>query len=229
MPRTLLILVRHGETDDNKALVFQGQGGRGLNARGREQAQRLAGRLAGGSDGRPTALYSSDLERARETAAILGGALGLEATLDPDLREVHLGGWQGLSYADIEARFPDEYAAWRAGRDIRRGGGETYAELGDRMTRAVDRIAAAHAGGAALIVSHGASLKTLAARVLHVPTEGMRAFRVQANTGITVIERDEDGSSRVLVWNDAAHLHDPVMEALGDRLLDGGSAPKPPR
>jgi broad specificity phosphatase PhoE len=212
----VILLVRHGETDDNKALVFQGQRGRGLNAHGREQAALLAARLEGGlaRASRPTALYSSDLQRARETAEILGGALGLEATLDADLRECHLGAWEGLSHDEIAARFPDEFAAWRAGRDLKRGGGESYAELGFRVTRAVDRIAAAHAGGTALVVSHGAALKTFAARVLRVPTEGMRAFRVQANTGVSVVERDVEGSYRLLVWNDAAHLHDPVVEAL---------------
>ncbi len=222
MPKTTLLLIRHGETDDNRALIFQGQQGRGLNDRGREQAERLAARLARAA--RPAAraaLYSSDLERARETAAILGRALGLTATLDVNLRETYLGAWEGLSYAEIAARFPDEYAAWRAGRDVKRGGaGETYAELGARVARAVDRIAAAHAGGVAIVVSHGAALKTFAARVLQVPTEGLRAFRVQANTGVTLVEREEEGAYRLLAWNDDAHLRDPVVDALAAH--DGG-------
>jgi len=215
MSKTVILLVRHGETDDNKALVFQGQQCRGLNARGRAQAELLAARLAGAP--RPAALYSSDLQRARETAAILGRALGLEATLDVDLRETYLGAWEGLSSAEIAVRFPEEHAAWRAGRDIKRGGGETFAELGDRVTRAVDRIAAAHVGGTVLVVSHGAALKTFGARVLRVPTERLRAWRVQANTGVTVVERDDEDGYRLLVWNDAAHLHDPVVEALSAR------------
>jgi broad specificity phosphatase PhoE len=211
MPKTVILLVRHGETDDNKALIFQGQSGAGLNARGREQAELLAARLARAP--RPAALYSSDLQRARETADVLGRALHLEAALDVDLRESYLGAWEGLSYAEIAERFPDELAAWRAGRDIKRGGGESYAELGDRVTRAIDRIAAAHAGGTAIVVSHGAALKTFGARVLLMPTEGLRALRVQANTGVTVVEHDGEGY-RLLVWNDDAHLQDPVVAAL---------------
>ena len=211
MPKTVILLVRHGETDDNKALIFQGQSGAGLNARGREQAELLAARLARAP--RPAALYSSDLQRARETADVLGRALRLEAALDVDLRESYLGAWEGLSYGEIAERFPDELAAWRAGRDIKRGGGESYAELGDRVTRAIDRIAAAHAGGTAIVVSHGAALKTFGARVLLMPTEGLRALRVQANTGVTVVEHDGEGY-RLLVWNDEAHLQDPVVAAL---------------
>ena len=199
MSKTRLLLVRHGETDDNKNLVFQGQLGRGLNALGREQA----------------ALLASDLDRARETAEILGHALGLTPSPDPDLREVYLGAWQGLSYAEIAARFPDEWAAWRAGKDIRRGGGETYAELGERVIRSLERLADAHPGATVLVVSHGAALKSFVAHVLGLRSEGMRAFRVQANTGVTVVERDE-GMWRLLVWNDEAHLHDAVLATLSD-------------
>ncbi len=212
MPKTVILLVRHGETDDNKAQIFQGQKGRGLNARGFEQAELLAARLSRAP--RPVALYSSDLQRARETADALGRTLGLVAALDVDLRESYLGAWEGLSYDEIAERFPDELAAWRAGRDIKRGGGETFAELGDRVTRAIDRIAAAHAGSAAVVVSHGAALKTFASRVLLMPTLGLRKLRVQTNTGVTVVERDAEGY-RLLVWNDDAHLHDPVLAALG--------------
>lgn len=214
MKRTRLLLVRHGETDDNRNLVFQGQLGVGLNALGRDQASRLAARLAPAAE-RPAVLYTSDLDRARETAEILGAALGLEPTRDPDLREVYLGAWQGLSYAEIAERFPDEWAAWRAGKDIRRGGGETYAELGERVARSMARIASAHPGATSLVVSHGAALKSFVARVLGLSSEGMRAFRVQANTGVTVVERDE-GAWRLLVWNDEAHLHDAVLATLGD-------------
>jgi probable phosphoglycerate mutase len=213
MTTTKLILVRHGETDDNKNRIFQGQSGRGLDAHGREQAARLAARLSG-AQRRPVALYASDLERARETAEILGRALGLAPRLDPALREVSLGAWQGLSYEEVEARFPAEWEAWRRGVDLKRGGGESYAELGDRMERAAGRIADAHPGEAALVVSHGAAIKILVGRALGVGAPGLRAFRVPANTGVTVLEREDDGRFRLVLWNDAAHLGDPVLEAI---------------
>ena len=95
MASTRILLVRHGETDDNKNFVFQGQTGLGLNAHGRDQAARLAGRLVRAAR-RPAALVASDLDRAVQTAEILGRALGLEPSLDAGLREVFLGAWQGL-------------------------------------------------------------------------------------------------------------------------------------
>jgi len=213
MASTRILFVRHGETDDNKNLVFQGQEGRGLNARGREQAALLAARLVKAGV-KPTALVASDLERAMETAEILGAALGLAPEPDPDLREVFLGGWQKLSYAEIAQRFPEEWAAWRAGEDVRRGGGETYAELAERVARAVERVAAAHEGASALVVSHGAAIKSFVGRVLGIGAPGLRAFRVAVNTGVTIVERETEPTWRLTVWNDAAHLHDAVAEAL---------------
>src|SRR5580700_9863499 len=158
MPSTRIVLVRHGETDDNRNFVFQGQTGLGLNAHGRDQAARLAARLVRAAR-RPAAIYTSDLDRARETAEILGRALGLEPALDADLREVFLGAWQGLTGAEVTARFPEEWAAFRRGEDLKRGGGESYAELGERVAGAIDRAAAAHPGEAVLVVSHGAAIK----------------------------------------------------------------------
>jgi probable phosphoglycerate mutase len=213
MPSTRLLLVRHGETDDNKNFVFQGQTGLGLNAHGRDQAARLAARLLGAAR-RPAALYASDLDRAVETAEILGRALGLTAQLDPGLREVFLGAWQGLTGKEVAARFPDEWAAWRRGEDLKRGGGESYAELGERVARSIDRAAAAHPGEAVVVVSHGAAIKSFVARVLGLGPQGMRAFRVPVNTGVTVVERDADGNDRLAVWSDAAHLGDAVLDMM---------------
>src|SRR5687768_15102812 len=140
MASTKLLLIRHGETDDNHNRIFQGQGGEGINARGREQAKRLAARMSGapfGVTGGPVeksaaarldVLYCSHLVRARETADILGEAFALTPIEEPGLCEVDLGAWQGLDDDEVALRFPDEWEAWRCGRDIKRGGGESYAE-----------------------------------------------------------------------------------------------------
>src|SRR4051812_29727980 len=109
---TFFYLARHGETDDNVRLVFQGQGGRGLNDRGRAQAERLASRLRQVA---VTAIVSSDLERAVETARIVGGACAVEPSIDPALREVDLGSWTGKSHDEVAEQYPDEWAAWSAG------------------------------------------------------------------------------------------------------------------
>jgi broad specificity phosphatase PhoE len=212
MPKTRLYLVRHGETNENKSGVFQGQHGTHLNTTGREQAAKLAARLARHSF---AALYTSDLLRARQTADAVGAALGLTPVLEEELREINLGTWQGLSIAEISARFPEEWAAWRAGApDLRRGGGETYAELAARVTRAMGRIADAHPHASAVVVSHGAALKTFAGEVLGMSPGSavwLRSFRVQGNTGVSIVDREDDGGWKIVVWNDTAHLTDGGM------------------
>lgn len=207
---TRLLLVRHGETDDNSRRIFQGQGGRGLSARGREQAAQLAARFARVGL-RASALYCSDLERARETADLLSSTLGLAPIADPALREVDVGAWQGLGYEEIAARHPEEWAAWKRGVDFKRGGGETYAELGDRVGAAIDRIVATHEGEAVVIVSHGAAIKVFVGRVLGLDAVGLRRYRVASNTGVTLVER-EGGVDNLSIWNDASHLDDPLID-----------------
>jgi broad specificity phosphatase PhoE len=214
--RTQLILVRHGETDDNARGVFQGQGGSGLNALGRDQASRLAARLAP-HRAAIAAVYASDLLRARETAEIVGRAVGREPVLDPDLREVFLGSWQGLGYKEIAERFPDEWAAWRNGVDFKRGGGESYSELGARVSASIGRIAAAHPGETAVVVSHGAAIKVFIAMVFGSGLESMRRFRVSINTAVNLVERDAEGAYHLAIWNDASHLGDPLLDSLAPR------------
>jgi broad specificity phosphatase PhoE len=213
MAKTKLLLIRHGETDDNHRRVFQGQGGRGLNARGREQATLLAARFARVGL-RASALYCSDLERAQETADLLAGALKLRPLADPALREVHVGTWQGLGYEEIAASFPEDWEAWRRGVDFRRGGGETFAELGDRVAAALDGIAAAHVGETVVVVSHGAAIKVFVGRVLGLDAVGLRRYRVASNTGVTLVER-EGGVDTLMIWNDVSHLEDPLRELQG--------------
>ena len=210
MATTKLLLIRHGETDDNHRRVFQGQSGRGLNARGRDQALRLAARFERVGL-RAAALYCSDLERARETADLLSGTLKLPPIADPALREVHVGAWQGLGYEEIAARHPEEWDAWRRGIDFKRGGGETYAELGDRVAAAIDGIVAAHAGETVVIVSHGAAIKVFVGRVLGLDTAALRRYRVASNTGVTLVVR-EDVVDTLAIWNDASHLEDALIE-----------------
>jgi probable phosphoglycerate mutase len=213
MSKTKLLLIRHGETDDNHRRVFQGQGGHGLNARGREQARLLAARFARVGL-RAAALYCSDLTRAQETASLLAGALALSPVADPALREVHVGAWQGLGYEEIAARFPDEWDAWKRGVDFNRGGGETYAELGDRVARSIDGIVEKHAGETVVIVSHGAAIKVFVGRVLGLDAVGLRRYRVASNTGVTLVER-EGGVDTLVIWNDASHLDDPLIDLQG--------------
>lgn len=209
----LLYLARHGETEDNARSIFQGQGGKGLNVRGRAQAKRLAERM---HRARPSAIVSSDLERAVETASIVGEACGVVATADPELREVDVGNWTGKSHDEIAETYPEEWAAWSNGLDVRRGGGETYAELALRIERAVLRVASRGERDPVLVVSHGGSIKSYVAKVLGVSPEGMRALAGVGNCGLTIVEIDSRGRVRLHAWNDTSHLEGLLVEEKTD-------------
>jgi broad specificity phosphatase PhoE len=144
---TELLLVRHGETDWNAEGRLQGHTDRPLNDVGRRQAAALAERLAG--DG-ITAVYASDLSRARETAAILAARLELPVVLDPDLRERDWGNWEGLTGGE---------------RDRVEFEGETSEAHRDRTLSAVQRIVERHPEGRIVVVTHGGSLRRLQAAV----------------------------------------------------------------
>ena len=152
---TTLLLARHGETDWNSERRWQGHADQPLNARGREQARDLAASLA---ERRIDAIYASDLLRARETAEIVGAALALPVTLDPNLREVDVGEWSGLVHTEIESRYPDGFRRWQEGLHGW-DQGESYDEMGVRVVAALLGIAAGHPGETVLVVSHGGSIR----------------------------------------------------------------------
>jgi len=150
--------VRHGETDDNAAARFQGRLDTQLNDRGREQSRALAQRLRGEG---LRALYTSPLRRARETARIVGDALGLEAVVDERLSEADTGDWTGLLTSEIVARAAGEYARWRAADPtFRLPGGESVAEQSERMAAALADVARGPLP--ALVVTHGGSIRAVA-------------------------------------------------------------------
>jgi broad specificity phosphatase PhoE len=181
---TTILLARHGESDWNRAGRWQGQADRPLTELGREQAQALAARL---EDTELDAIYSSDLRRARETAEIVATAKGLEVTSVPELREVDVGSWSGLSRAEAERRFPEGFARWQGGGEGWTDG-ETYQDLGDRVVRAVSRIAADHPGGRVLVVAHGGSIRAVHAAALGVDVHTYRRIqRVEPNATLSAV------------------------------------------
>ena len=153
---TTLLLVRHGETDWNRELRFQGHADPPLNDLGRKQARELARQL---SRERIAAVYSSDLRRAQETARIVADALGVDVTALPALREIDVGSWSGLTRDEIAERFPEGFARWTEGAHGHDG--ESREELRARVVEAAGRIAAAHPGEQVLVVSHVGALRAL--------------------------------------------------------------------
>lgn len=151
-----ILLVRHGETDDNAADRFQGRLDTHLNARGREQSRALAQRLTGEG---LRALYSSPLARARETAQIIGAQLGLEPTYDGRLMEADTGDWTGRPYAEVIAAAPDEFAAWRSvSPSFRFPAGESVRQQASRVAAALADVRDAGVLPA-LVVCHGGVIR----------------------------------------------------------------------
>lgn len=159
---TEILLVRHGETDWNRERRVQGHADRPLNEAGLEQARELAELLAGEKFG---AVFSSDLARASETAAIVAHTHGLEVVFDTDLREKHFGSWEGLTDLEIAERFPEAVpGGW--------GDGETSEAVAERAVAAIDRIRALHPAGTVLVVSHGGTIRAILSH-LAVPHEAI--------------------------------------------------------
>jgi probable phosphoglycerate mutase len=156
---TEFLLVRHGETDWNAERRWQGHADRPLNERGRAQAKELAELLAG----EPIdAVYSSDLSRARETAAAVAARLGADVRTLRELREIDVGEFSGLTAADVEERHPE------AMRRLREHGygwtsGESPRQMEERVLAALRHIAAEHPGGRVLVVGHGGTIRAVAA------------------------------------------------------------------
>lgn len=178
-----LWLVRHGQTDWNLIGRYQGQADQPLNAAGLAQAHELAGRLAGQHF---DALYSSDLARARQTADIVGSALGLDVRLEPRLREIDQGEWEGMFFNDLVTRFEKELIRHRGDPSVGPPGGETLIQVARRAYAAATDIAAAWPGGQVLVVSHGLTISTLLAAARCTPLSA--AYQtIPANMQIEVI------------------------------------------
>jgi broad specificity phosphatase PhoE len=194
VPETTILLVRHGETDSNAEGRIQGQTNTPLNARGRGQAQALADRLAGEP---VTAVYSSDLDRARETAEILAARLDLPVVLDPALRERHFGSWEGKTIDEIEARWPGAWQQWRNG-DEAWADVEDHIALAERIRGAIRRLADVHPGEQIVVVAHGGVIRVILMDAAGLPYPEQR--RVQRNIANCDMSRlaVENGSVRLL-------------------------------
>jgi probable phosphoglycerate mutase len=184
-----LVLVRHGETDWNLSGRAQGHADVPLNCTGRAQARAVARALAGFG---PARLWSSDLARARQTAEAIAGVTGLAIECDPRLREYDVGERSGLTLEEAAERFPEEYAAYRAGRSATLvPGEETTERVRDRVTTALlDCFAGLSGGETGIAVMHGACLRVGVMGLLGWPWEHARALVGMENGAYCVLTHD---------------------------------------
>jgi broad specificity phosphatase PhoE len=200
---TRLVLVRHGETDWNREGRWQGHTDPGLNERGRAQARVTARRLM---HERASALVTSDLPRAAETAALIAEAIGLVPAVDRRLREVDVGEWSGLTREQVRERNPDAYRAWVAGENEGYPGGETFAELQARSAAAMADLWRLHAEATVVVVCHGGSIRAIVAAALGIGAGGRRLLATGPNGSLSVLEERQGGGVGIASYNDSGHL-----------------------
>jgi broad specificity phosphatase PhoE len=202
-----LLLVRHGITDWNREGRFQGHMDPPLADDGRDEAQLLAERLAADPELRPVRIVSSTLARAHETAAIIGAAAGVSVGGDRRLIEIGQGEWEGRTHGDLAVSDAERYAEWRDARGIRQPpGGEAIDAAARRVAALLEDLDAVAASGPVCLVSHGGTLRILAAMLLAMPGEPRWSLDVD-NASLGVLSRSaENGAWRLDRWNDTLHL-----------------------
>jgi probable phosphoglycerate mutase len=206
MTSTRLFLVRHGATRLSAEDRFAGATDVELSDEGRAQAGRLAERLR---DDRIVAVYCSPLGRTRETARVLAAPHGLTPVEDAALREIDHGRWEGLTRAEVEARFGDEYARWESDPfTFAPVGGESGLEVMARALPVVRRIVEAHAGENVLIVSHKATIRLVVSSLLGFDARGYRDRLDQAPACLNVLDFKDPVRARLMLYNDVSHYAD---------------------
>lgn len=211
---TELILVRHGETDWNRELRFQGHVDVGLNEIGLEQARRVAGRLSGEC---VQHVYVSDLLRAQQTADPIAAHLGAAKSTDAGLREQSFGAVDGMRVADIKEQHPQAWEQWLCfHEDYCMPGGETTREFHARVMGAVQRIVQAHHGATLVIVTHGGVLDMIYRTARQLPLSGPRQSLIP-NAGLSRVAVRES-RIEILSWADTAHLADLPPQPVYDQM-----------
>ncbi|MEV7889350.1 bifunctional RNase H/acid phosphatase [Streptomyces sp. NPDC002817] len=200
------VLLRHGETPLTPQKRFSGSGGTdpSLSDVGREQAERVAAALA--RRGTVQEILASPLTRTRETAAAVAERLGLDVTVEDGLRETDFGAWEGLTFAEVRERYPDDLNTWLSDPDAEpTGGGESFAATATRIAATRDKLVAAYAGRTVLLVTHVTPIKTFVRLALGAPPESL--FRMELSAAsLSAVAYYADGNASVRLFNDTSHL-----------------------
>ncbi|MFJ2767226.1 histidine phosphatase family protein [Streptomyces sp. NPDC087300] len=205
---TTLLLLRHGETALTPERRLSGSGGSdpALSDIGQRQAEAAAGKLV--ALGAVRAVVSSPMRRARQTAAAAARRLGLDVHIDDELREADFGAWEGLTFAEVRERHPEEMAAWLASPAVVPGGtGEPFTSVAQRAALARDRLLERYQGQTVAVVSHVGVLRTLVRLALGAPPESL--FRMELSAAsLTAVTYDGNGNASLRSLNDTSYLTD---------------------
>ncbi|NLU71726.1 bifunctional RNase H/acid phosphatase [Streptomyces sp. HNM0575] len=203
---TTFVLLRHGETALTPEKRFSGSGGTDpeLSPVGLRQA-RAAGELLA-ARGTLQAIVSSPMRRCQETAAAVAELTGMKVRVDEGLREADFGAWEGLTFAEVRDRYPDDLEKWLDSTEARpTGGGESFATVADRVAVTRDRLLARYSGRTVLLVTHVTPVKTLVRLALGAPPVAL--FRMELSAAcLSAIAYYADGNASLRLLNDTSHL-----------------------
>jgi len=198
-----MFLVRHGETTLSIEDRFAGSTDVPLGPNGRMQAERLAARLARDPI---AAAYCSPMQRTVETASIVAQPHGLELVRRDGLREIDHGRWEGLRRADVEALYPDEYAAWEEDPfTFAPVGGESGVQVVARALPVIREIVVSRPGENVLVVSHKATIRLILATLLGFDARGYRDRLDQSPACLNVVDFKSPVRARLMLFNDVSH------------------------
>jgi ribonuclease H / adenosylcobalamin/alpha-ribazole phosphatase len=197
------LLLRHGQTPMSVQKRYAGRTDAPLTDTGVQQAAAAAKRLAQAGI---AAIVSSPLQRTVRTAEEVSAATGVPVVTDDGFRETDFGAWEGLTFAEVRERWPSEMTAWLADPSVAPPGGESFAQVSERVTAALHRVLAERADRTVLIVSHVTPIKTLVAAALLAPPAAL--FRMHLDVAaLCEIDWYADGPAVLRSYNDTAHLN----------------------
>lgn len=202
---TIVYLIRHCEATGNIDGTFQGWTDNSITERGKQQLKALEQRFAAIS---LDAVYTSDLQRAYLTGCAVKGAHEIPILTCQNLREIHGGKWEGLTWEQIGQRYAEELYTWRHVPEQHQcPGGESFAQVRERMSDAVLNIVKNHPGQSVAIASHGAALRCYLSALQGYPLDRLYESGVlMDNTAVSKVQFHSDGSHHICYLADNSHL-----------------------
>jgi len=199
---TPTLLLRHGQTALSAERRFAGRGDVPLTDLGHQQAAAAAAAL---TQRGVNLVLTSPLRRAQDTARAVADAAGVPLRVDTDLVETDFGSWEGMTFGEVMARWPDEMSAWLADPDVSPPEGESFASVAVRVNAALDRLLAENQGQTVVVVSHVTPIKSIVCRALLAPAAALFRFHLDV-AALSEAAWFADGPALLRSLNDTAHL-----------------------